>query len=69
MHSYHESSNVAVFGEPKGYLVALRQLFEMQVSDDGASFAQNSRYLRAIMRGTAQTRAATWFARLQLASQ
>jgi hypothetical protein len=62
-------AKIAAFGEPSSYLVALRQELEMMSSESGATFSQNARNIRALMRGRVQTRESTGLATLTLSPQ
>jgi hypothetical protein len=59
-------SNVAAFGNPDAYLVALQEKFELTRADSGAEFADASIRFRAVGRGQSMMRDVGGFALLQL---
>jgi HK97 family phage major capsid protein len=61
------SSKVAVFGDPSGLVVGLRNGFEMEASDH-AGFTTYERYFRGVARAGVKIRRAEAFAVLTLAA-
>ena len=60
-------SNIAAFGNPDAYIVALQERFDFTRADKGAEFADVSIRFRAIARGQSMMRDASGFALMQLA--